>query len=72
MQFVLPRPYQKNSPINRTILLHLPFGMTDFQGLPPYSWCERCGAEVYRPGHRLCARCHRQRPHRFPGLSVVH
>ena len=58
MQLVLPRPYQKNSPINRTILLRIPFGLVDFQGLPPRSWCERCGAEVYRQDRRLCHRCH--------------
>lgn len=29
----------------------------DIQTLPPRSWCENCGAEVYREGERLCRRC---------------
>lgn len=31
----------------------------DPQSLPPASWCESCGAEVYDPEQTLCTRCRR-------------
>ena len=60
MQLVLTRPYQINSPKNRTILLRMPFGLVDLQSLPPRSWCETCGAEVYRQDRILCHHCNRR------------
>lgn len=53
----MPTPYQRNCPINRTVIHRIPLGLVDFQGLPPYGWCEKCGAEVYRPVQTLCFRC---------------
>ena len=29
----------------------------DVQALPPFSWCERCGKEVYRKQQVLCDKC---------------
>lgn len=31
----------------------------DPQSLPPASWCESCGAEVYDPEQTLCTACRR-------------
>lgn len=31
--------------------------LVDRQAQLPAGWCSLCGAEVYRPGHRLCGRC---------------
>ena len=53
------KPYQKYSPINRPVLSHMPWWQVDVQSLPPYAWCEKCGAEVYVPYARFCPRCTR-------------
>lgn len=34
-------------------------GLVDRQALPPWGWCECCGAEVYRSGKTRCGRCRR-------------
>ena len=41
----------------RPVLLRRPLGRHDLQALPPYSWCDRCGREVYGPGENLCGEC---------------
>ena len=33
--------------------------LADRQALPPWGWCECCGAEVYRRGKTRCGRCRR-------------
>ena len=54
--------YQRNSTIKRTVLRRRPIFPVDWQALPPYGWCVRCGAEVYTPGQELCVRCRREIP----------
>ena len=49
--------YQTNRPINRPILRHAPWWQVDEQSLPPYLWCECCGAEVYDPVENRCIIC---------------
>ena len=49
--------YQRIGTINRTVLRQRPFWPVDWQALPPWGWCLRCGAEVYRPREELCRRC---------------
>lgn len=49
--------YQNFGTIKRTVLRRWPVGLVDFQSLPPWGWCERCGREVFAPGARLCRRC---------------
>ena len=53
--------YRKNGVINSTIfrpvLEEELLVLVDRQALPPYSWCRRCGGEVYRRGETLCAQC---------------
>ena len=51
------KPYHRNSPINRPVLHRWPWWQTDIQALPPYSWCARCGGEVYSPTAVCCLRC---------------
>lgn len=51
--------YQRIGTINRTVLQQRPLWPTDWQALPPWGWCARCGAEVYRPREELCKRCAR-------------
>ena len=53
------KPYQNYSPINRPVLLWMPWWRVDLQALPPYAWCRQCGAEVYDPREELCDRCKR-------------
>lgn len=46
-----------NSTVFRPVLEEECFVLTDRQALPPYSWCCRCGGEVYRRGESLCNQC---------------
>ncbi len=52
--------YQNFGTINRTVLLWRPMGLVDWNGLPPWGWCVRCGGEVFVRGRRLCHRCGRE------------
>ena len=49
--------YQKFRDIKRTVFRGVVWWPVDLQALPPWGWCEECGAEVYRSGKRLCRRC---------------
>lgn len=53
--------YERNGVINgiilRPVLKKEPVGLVDRQALPPYSWCSRCGGEVYRENDCLCGDC---------------
>ncbi len=52
--------YQNFGTINRTVLRRRPVGLVDWNGLPPWGWCERCGGEVFQWGRCLCHRCQRE------------
>lgn len=52
--------YQKYRTINRTVLKFRPWWQVDWQSLPPYHWCDRCGGEVYIPHKTLCRRCSKE------------
>ena len=52
--------YQKIGGINRTVFRGVAWWLCDRQALPPWGWCQECGAEVYAPGERLCRRCKEQ------------
>ena len=49
--------YQNLGTINRTVLLRRPVGCVDWNALPPWHWCVRCGGEVFVRGQSLCHRC---------------
>lgn len=49
--------YQRYGTINRTVLRRRPVGLVDWQGLPPWGWCVRCGREVFQKGRLRCDRC---------------
>ena len=53
--------YQRFGTINRTVLLRRPWWPVDWQSVPPYGWCVRCGSEVFAPGREQCDRCSRQK-----------
>ena len=57
--FAVPVPartaYRRNRTTYRTVLR--PLGLRDPQQAQPEAWCQRCGAEVYRPDTLLCRRC---------------
>ncbi len=54
--------YQIYSPIKRPVLQRMPWWQVDLQALPPYSWCDLCGAEVYAADACLCQRCQEKYP----------
>lgn len=41
----------------RPVRLQPVLGLADPQAQVPAGWCNRCGAEVYRPGADRCGRC---------------
>lgn len=45
--------YQKKREIKRTVFRGVVLWPTDLQALPPWGWCDRCGAEVYTPVMRF-------------------
>ncbi len=49
--------YQADGTKNRTVLVFRPWWPVDEQALPPFCWCEMCGAEVYERGSVVCRRC---------------
>ena len=52
--------YQKKREIKRTVFRGVVLWPEDLQALPPWGWCVRCGAEVYRPGKECCRRCEKE------------
>ena len=49
--------YVRIGTIKRTVLLRRPWWPVDEQALPPFAWCDQCGAEVYAAGQRRCRKC---------------
>ena len=49
--------YQADGTKNRTVLVFRPWWPVDEQALPPFGWCQMCGAEVYERGEGVCRRC---------------
>ena len=52
--------YQKKREIKRTVFRGVVLWPEELQALPPWGWCDRCGAEVYTPGDALCRRCKKE------------